>query len=169
MPADSLCAVGCAGVGGEGSVDGGLVEGIAVEAGDAAEGHGGGVQVGEEVWVFGFEGGEGGEEGHPCVFALAFEAVESLDLDRVVVEGVVGVGEEELGGVVVCEAEGAVGVGAVGGDVEGGVGAADGVDEGAAEEGFEDEGVEVVGVGALGLERGSKLVTVPALASHGQV
>ena len=152
VPAHALDLVRAARIRGQGRVDGGLVEGGAVEAGDAADGHGGVAQVVVKGGEFALEGREGGGRGDPGVFATAFEAVEALDVVRGVVEGVVGVREEQLRGVVVGDAEGAFGVFAVGGDVEGLVGAADGMDEDAAEEALQDEGVEVVFVGSLFFE-----------------
>ena len=152
MPAHALDSVGKPRLRRDGRVDGGLVQRGAVEAGDAADGHGVVAQVVVEGRVLGAQGGEGGEDGDPGVFAPAFEAVEALDLVRGVVEGVVGVRQEQLGRVVVGDADGALGVFAVGGHVEGLVGAADGVDEDAAEEPFQYPGRQVVAVVSLVLK-----------------
>ena len=149
MPPYALDLLGKARLNSHGRVDGRLVERVAVEAGDAADGHGGVAEVAVEVGKLGSKLGEGGEGGDPGVFAPAFEAVEALDLVRGVVEGVVGMGEEELRGVVVGYADGPFGVVAVGGDVEGLIGATDRMDEDASKQSLQHEGIDVVPVVAL--------------------
>lgn len=152
VPARALELAREARVRGQGRVDGGLVEGVAVEAGDAADGHGGVVQVVVEIGELLPKVCEGGLDGDPGVFALSFQAVEALDLVGGVVEGVVGMREEQLGGVVVGYAHCPFGVFAVGGDVEGLIGAANGVDEDTSKEAFEHESVDVIPVVSLVLE-----------------
>ena len=140
---------------GYGDVDDGLVERDAgVEARQAAHCRGRTVEVGIQRRVFLAHGVQGGGDADPGVVAGAFEAVEAHYLDGVFEEGVVAVGEEELRGIVVGDAEAAGGVVGVGRDVEGLVVAADRVDVDGGEEAFEDVGDKIVVVGAFGGEGG---------------
>jgi len=100
MPAEALHPVG-ARMHGDGRIDCGLVQRLAVEARHAANGHGGVAQM-----LIGFRGFllqrlQCGEGRGPCVEACVFETAEAHDLNRVVVEGVVDVRKENLSDVVV--------------------------------------------------------------------
>lgn len=155
MPADALYVIGGAGLHDDGRADGRLIQGVSVEAGYAANGHGRVAQMMIRVRGFVFEGFQRGEDGHKGILALAFETVEALNLDGVVVEGVIGVWKQNLRGVVVWQADFTRGVVGVRGDVEGLVGAADRVDEDRAKEAFEDESIKVVDVIAFVFDVGT--------------
>ena len=155
MPADASYLIRGAGLHGDGRADGRLIQGVSVEAGYAANGHGRVAQMMIGRRGFFFEGLQGREDGHKCILALALKAVEALNLDGVVVEGVIGVWEQNLRGVVVWQADFPRGVVGVRGDVEGLVEAADRVDEDRAKKAFEDEGVKVVDVIAFVFDVGT--------------
>ena len=151
VPADALDLRG-AGVRGDGGVDGGLVERGIVVVYDAADRHGGGGQRLEQVGAFSPQGVEGLQTGDERVFALAFEAVPALDLDRVLIMRVVDVRQQDLAGVVIRQAGCFLGVFlVVRGHVEGLVAASARVLEHGAEDLFEHLGHQRVGLVAFGL------------------
>ncbi len=159
MPAEALHLVG-AKLHGDGHIDCGLVQRLAVEARHAAKGHGGVAQM-----LIGFGGFllqclQCGEGRGPCVEACAFETVEARDLNRVVVEGVVDVRKENLSGVVIWLADVTCGVMVVGRDVESRVGATDGMIEDGGKETFEDFGVDVIDVIAFVFKIGLWKITI---------
>ena len=82
-------------------------------------------------------------------FAGPFKPVESQHLNRVVVEGVIRVGEQYLTSVIIRHDDFAGGVAGVGGDVKGVVGAVDGMGEHGAEKLLQHPGVQIVNMGVL--------------------
>ena len=140
MPADALHLRG-AGVHAHGRVHGLLVERGVVVMDHAAHRHGSREQRLEQMGVFVEQGVERLHAGDEGVFALAFEPVPALDLDRVLVVRVVDVGQQDLAGVVVRQPGGSLGVFfVVRGHVEGFLAAAPGVLEDGAEDLFEHLG-----------------------------
>ena len=160
MPAEALDLRrgGGTGVHGHGRVDDGLVERGIVVMDDAAERHGRRGQRLEQVGGFLTQGVEGLQAGDEGVFALAFEAVPALDVDRVLVVRVVDVRQQDLGRVVIRQTGRFLDVFlVVRGYVEGLVAAAARVLEHGAEELFEHLGHQGVGLVAFGLHvRGRK-------------
>lgn len=153
MPAEALHLIS-ARLHGDGRIDCGLVQRLAVEARHSAHGHGDTAQVLIGIGGFLLQRLQGGEGRGPGVQACAFETVKAHDLDGVVVESVIDVGKKDLCGIVVWQANFACSVVVVGRDVESRVGATYGMMEDGGKEAFKHFGVDIVDVIAFVVEIG---------------